>query len=186
MNRRSLILLATLAAGVVLLSSMSVVFLRPAASTPPPSLWAYTANWSCSNSTSPGLAEQIGLVSGAYETRISLLNPSSTANVTIKGSFVESIAQGPVKGVIPRWVSSSLNWTIEPGGSLYFDCNTLASLLHFSINNPFSIPTGFATLTASTPSLNVVATYTAESFNMTGNPTGISTEVLVITPTAVD
>lgn len=185
MNRRSLILSATLVAGVVLLSSISVALLRPAASTPPPSLWAYKANWSCSNSTSPGLAEQIGLVSGEYETRISLLNPSATANVTIKGSFVESIAQGPVKGVIPRWLTASLNWTIEPGGSLYFDCHTLAFLLHFSINNPFSIPTGYVTLTASTPSLNVVATYTAQNFNMTGNPAGMSTQVLIITPTAV-
>jgi hypothetical protein len=186
MNRRRLVFLAIVAAGVVVGSSFAVVLLRPAASAPPASSWAYMVNWSCSNATSPGLAEQIGLVSGEYETRISVLNPSPSANVTLNGSFVESIARGgSPSNVIFKWRSEALSWTIEPGASLYMDCNTLSSLFHFSINDPFSIPTGFATLTAATPSLNVVATYTAQSFNATGVSTGISTEVQTITPTPV-
>jgi hypothetical protein len=133
MNRRILVFLVAIVAGVVLVSSFTVVMLRPVASARPPplALWAYTANWSCSNATSPSQAESIGLVTGEYETRISILNPSPSANVTLNGSFVESIARGSTPNVIFKWRSQALNWTIEPGASVWIDCNTLSSLLHF-------------------------------------------------------
>jgi len=124
----------------------------------------------------PSNAEKIGLVPGEYKTDINVHNPSfATSNLTITKKFVLSVAEQTVVLKTPSRVTQTL---LGPDAAVFITCDEIFSVLGLPPGTPAK---GFVELITTTPNLNVVAEYSAQSFNAAtvppGVPSGISLDV---------
>jgi hypothetical protein len=148
---------------------------------PPPQLFTYTAKWICyvpvpGVTFNPAGAEAIGLVPGEYKTDINVHNPSFfNQTLTLNKKFVVSVPEAPfVNATRVAFIKTIL----APDGAFFVDCREILATLGLPLGKPFK---GFLVIVTTTQNLNVVAEYSAESFNAnTGVSTGISLEVETI------
>lgn len=202
MKRIRLFILASAIVAVTLGSTLVIGIGRPTAPTSKPQdpLFTYTAKFICNipivdsflDTLQPNRAETIGLVPGEYKTDINVHNANLTSSFTIKKEFIVAVSEAPSVGNNTKVLLATV---LSPDGAFFIDCaDILGHIPGFCFPSPRGLickqPTakGYVVLTTDTPSLDVVAEYTALSVNATAAPfqmTGISLDVEHIQAVAI-